>query len=428
MQYTFRDILERHVGTAKTDTIFYEAGYLAGQELYKKFFSGIREFGDFLSSVRTTLKDMGVGIMRVEKADMEKKSFVITVSEDLECSGLPELDYEVCVYDEGFLAALLTALPANDSWSRKSIAGARGPHLPVYSRGPGRVGAMGAASQLTWTSGNPPRTRGRPQWSGIWPDRGRSPAPSAPPSRLEGIEGLEDLALTLAAMRSFADRLAAGDLSGELPARGYFPGTLKMLQANLRHLAWQTSRIAAGDLTQHVDFMGDFSQAFNAMVERLKDSLAALRLSERKYRKLAITDNLTGLYNPRYFFTIAGREFRRALRHRRPLAVIMLDVDDFKAINDRHGHAVGDMALREIAQVLGNPLRGTDLLARYGGEEFIVLLPDTGCQAAVAVAEKLRENVEGCLIGGRLKITASFGHAASRPSRASGCPRPGSWK
>ncbi len=233
--------------------------------------------------------------------------------------------------------------------------------------------------------------------------------PSAPPSRLEGIEGLEDLALTLAAMRSFADRLAAGDLSGELPARGYFPGTLKMLQANLRHLAWQTSRIAAGDLTQHVDFMGDFSQAFNAMVERLKDSLAALRLSERKYRKLAITDNLTGLYNPRYFFTIAGREFRRALRHRRPLAVIMLDVDDFKAINDRHGHAVGDMALREIAQVLGNPLRGTDLLARYGGEEFIVLLPDTGCQAAVAVAEKLRENVEGCLIGGRLKITASFG-------------------
>ncbi len=107
MQYTFRDILERHVGTAKTDTIFYEAGYLAGQELYKKFFSGIREFGDFLSSVRTTLKDMGVGIMRVEKADMEKKSFVITVSEDLECSGLPELDYEVCVYDEGFLAALL---------------------------------------------------------------------------------------------------------------------------------------------------------------------------------------------------------------------------------------------------------------------------------------------------------------------------------
>jgi len=107
MQYAFRDVIERHCGTTKTDTIFYESGYLAGKEFYGKFFSDIKEFGAFISAVQTTFKDMGMGIVRVEKADMEKKSFVITVSEDLDCSGLPELETEVCVYDEGFLAALL---------------------------------------------------------------------------------------------------------------------------------------------------------------------------------------------------------------------------------------------------------------------------------------------------------------------------------
>ncbi|MFZ5810556.1 MAG: V4R domain-containing protein [Thermodesulfobacteriota bacterium] len=107
MQYAFRDVMERHLGAAKTDAIFYEAGYLAGQEVYKQFLTGIKEFGTFLNRLQTTLKELSIGIMRVEKADLEKKSFVITMSEDLDCSGLPERDFEVCVYDEGFLAALL---------------------------------------------------------------------------------------------------------------------------------------------------------------------------------------------------------------------------------------------------------------------------------------------------------------------------------
>jgi predicted hydrocarbon binding protein len=107
MQYAFRDVMERHLGAAKTDAIFYEAGYLAGQEVYKQFLGGIKEFGTFLNRLQTTLKELSIGILRVEKADPEKKSFVITISEDLDCSGLPERDFEVCVYDEGFLAALL---------------------------------------------------------------------------------------------------------------------------------------------------------------------------------------------------------------------------------------------------------------------------------------------------------------------------------
>ena len=107
MQFAFRDVMEQHLGTEKTDQIFYEGGKLAGVEFYKQIFSNIKDFNEFVKSLQGTLRDMGIGILRVEQADMEKGTFVLTVSEDLDCSGLPELGYEICTYDEGFIAGLL---------------------------------------------------------------------------------------------------------------------------------------------------------------------------------------------------------------------------------------------------------------------------------------------------------------------------------
>lgn len=107
MQFTFRDVMEQHLGTDKTDLIFYEAGKLAGVEFYKNVFSNFKDFTDFIKGLQETLRDMGIGILRVEEADIEKGVFVLTVSEDLDCSGLPELGYEICTYDEGFIAGLL---------------------------------------------------------------------------------------------------------------------------------------------------------------------------------------------------------------------------------------------------------------------------------------------------------------------------------
>ena len=107
MQFTFRDVMEQHLGTDKTDLIFYEAGKLAGVEFYKNVFSNFKDFTDFIKGLQETLRDMGIGILRVEDADIEKGAFVLTVSEDLDCSGLPELGYEICTYDEGFIAGLL---------------------------------------------------------------------------------------------------------------------------------------------------------------------------------------------------------------------------------------------------------------------------------------------------------------------------------
>jgi predicted hydrocarbon binding protein len=107
MQYVFRDVIEQHLGTDKTDQVFYEAGKLAGVEFYKNVLSEAEDFNAFIKNLQETLRDMGIGILRIEEADMEKGALVLTVSEDLDCSGLPELDYEVCVYDEGFIAGLL---------------------------------------------------------------------------------------------------------------------------------------------------------------------------------------------------------------------------------------------------------------------------------------------------------------------------------
>jgi len=106
MQFTFRDVMEKHLGTEKTDQIFYEAGKLAGIEFYKKFFSDIKDFNGFVKKLQETLCEMGIGLLRVEKADLEKGAFILTVSEDLDCSGLPELGYDVCTYDEGFISGL----------------------------------------------------------------------------------------------------------------------------------------------------------------------------------------------------------------------------------------------------------------------------------------------------------------------------------
>ncbi|MBV4543906.1 GGDEF domain-containing protein [Pseudomonas vlassakiae] len=111
---------------------------------------------------------------------------------------------------------------------------------------------------------------------------------------------------------------------------------------------------------------------------------------------LAATDSLTGLANRRRLDQVLRQEWSRALRNRKPLAVLMVDIDHFKAFNQRHGHAGGDHALREVAHTLQQCIRRpADLAARYGGEEFQVVLPETGLSGALLLAESIRVRVEG---------------------------------
>ena len=107
MQFCFRDVLEQRFGAEVADEVFYEAGKLAGTEFAAHLLSQPEELGDFVAELQRVLRELGIGILRVEKADPESGQFVVTVSEDLDCSGLPETGESICVYDEGFIAALL---------------------------------------------------------------------------------------------------------------------------------------------------------------------------------------------------------------------------------------------------------------------------------------------------------------------------------
>ena len=138
--------------------------------------------------------------------------------------------------------------------------------------------------------------------------------------------------------------------------------------------------------------------------------------THEKVSEQAVTDELTGLPNNRAFRETIDREASRAERFGHELSLIILDVDNFKAVNDTYGHLQGDEVLRLIGRILQEEPRAIDEPARYGGEEFVVALPETGTQGAVELAERIRERLEEEEIplldgSGKLKVTASFGTA-----------------
>jgi diguanylate cyclase (GGDEF)-like protein len=114
----------------------------------------------------------------------------------------------------------------------------------------------------------------------------------------------------------------------------------------------------------------------------------------QRLQELATVDGMTGLFNRRHFFSLAEIEWSRYQRHWRPISVLMLDIDQFKSINDRFGHDVGDRVIVQIAEICRQEKRKTDVVARFGGEEFLLLLPETSMTEAQAIAERLRGQVE----------------------------------
>jgi diguanylate cyclase (GGDEF)-like protein len=143
------------------------------------------------------------------------------------------------------------------------------------------------------------------------------------------------------------------------------------------------------------------------MTRELRDSQARLRV-------LATTDDLTGTCNRRHFFERAERELERTIRFQRPLSLIMLDLDHFKNVNDRLGHAVGDEALATMGEILRSQTRGADITGRVGGEEFAILLVETGLVTAIEVAERIRSAVEMRILpgdSGPVRLTVSLGVA-----------------
>lgn len=158
---------------------------------------------------------------------------------------------------------------------------------------------------------------------------------------------------------------------------------------------------------------GDLIKVGNLILKYLSGSDVEAQYHETIY-KMTIVDGLTGAYNKRYLFESLGRELPRANRYKRPLSVLMVDIDHFKSINDDYGHLAGDAVLKELSSVIQGRLRPDDVLSRYGGEEFVVVLPETDLAGAATAAESLRALVETSHFhfeGEPIKVTISIGVA-----------------
>lgn len=183
-----------------------------------------------------------------------------------------------------------------------------------------------------------------------------------------------------------------------LRLRGVWMGTLNQGSEDARHF----SADAATDLLEHL-----------AAVTALCIDNA---LNRARLRRDGFTDGLTGVANRRFFDRRLHEEISLWRRRGGSLACLLVDLDHFKQINDRHGHQIGDLVLQQVARTLNLGLRASDVLARYGGEEFILLLPDTDSAQAAEIAERLRAAVAALTWpqtpGGCLQVTASIGLAS----------------
>jgi diguanylate cyclase (GGDEF)-like protein len=179
-------------------------------------------------------------------------------------------------------------------------------------------------------------------------------------------------------------------------------------------------------------FTADRVRQLEVMAQQAAESIQRAHLFDATER-MATTDGLTGLLNHRTFQGRLDEHLLAAQRYGRKLSVILCDIDHFKAVNDTHGHPVGDQVLRGVARVLAREARTTDLVARYGGEEFAVVMPETDTAGALVIAERIRVRIAELVTEtaqGPLRITMSLGVAtcpedgqkkAELVERADGC-------
>ena len=165
------------------------------------------------------------------------------------------------------------------------------------------------------------------------------------------------------------------------------------------------------------DLPDTYNDEIGELMANTQGALKKLHSMLHNMHELSIRDELTGLYNRRFFSEQAEMLLIRATRYEEPLTLIFIDIDDFKSINDRFSHQVGDHALRQIATIMTETARGSDLTARLGGDEFVIMLPNTPMVRARQISERLRNSMEkhdwSSLIPGAT-ITISIGMAEAQ--------------
>jgi len=227
----------------------------------------------------------------------------------------------------------------------------------------------------------------------------------------EANDALQDVAVAAEGQALRSDDLVAWDEEG-----------LCALASPLRRLGDPPENVGVMTVARAGESFSSAEQdVFLYLVGQVSASIENIALHEMVSEQ-AVTDELTGLSNNRRFRELISKEAARAQRFGHELSLIMIDIDDFKRVNDTYGHLQGDDVLRMIGKVLDAESRGVDEPARYGGEEFAVALPETGMEGAAGLAERIRARIESEAVArldgkGTLKVTASVG-AATMPESA----------
>jgi diguanylate cyclase (GGDEF)-like protein len=229
---------------------------------------------------------------------------------------------------------------------------------------------------------------------------------------LKENKNFQKLLRSITDLRDLSYALSKGNLHMFAYSKGFILSNLKALQANLRHLTWQTKQVAEGDFTQRVEFLGEFSDSFNEMASKLQKNTLELE-------RLANVDFLTQVPNRRSAMQYLEQIFRLYKNTGRPFSILMFDIDFFKQINDDYGHDAGDRVLSKFSLTLKTVFRESDIFCRLGGEEFIAILPETLIEGAIVIAERSRMIIADTEFsdteGVSLKTTVSVGTSQVHP-------------
>jgi diguanylate cyclase (GGDEF)-like protein len=223
-------------------------------------------------------------------------------------------------------------------------------------------------------------------------------------------------AVTLVALLAALDHFTGTEVSFALfyvwpvIVAAWFAGALAGAGvAVLTAFAWDVANRLAGETFSNplIPYWNDFSRLTVLLV--IAWLATRLRGALERERVLSRVDPLTRVANARAFHESVLDELTRARRHRRPVTILFIDLDDFKQVNDRFGHAAGDAVLRSVAGTLVRSVRDTDRVARLGGDEFVILFPETGCEAAAAALDHLHGELLREMQGGGWPVTFSLG-------------------
>lgn len=193
--------------------------------------------------------------------------------------------------------------------------------------------------------------------------------------------------------KHFCDALKEGNLNFRTEEKSYTIGQLKSIQTELRNLVWQLQELANGNNYIHSVFTGEIGESFNTMIERLNLTIKEIREVSKTYEEVSSHDPLTGCHSKKALKKEFLQSINKAAKNQQNCGLFVLDLDQFKSVNDTFGHNTGDMVLKHFVKKIYDTIRDSDLCCRLGGEEFAVLFPNTTQEILMRIDERLRNNI-----------------------------------